>query len=560
MPWFLADGQQWTWRRAVDNNDAPPASRDEEGDRFMDLAGQPGQIESLRTCSFRHTRLTPPGAGALKFCMAILLALFPSCSSALAERRCQFNITVKLAPGLAKEGTSGRLLIFMSSKAESPLHPEWDSDPADLWIAAKEVAHLGDGESVALDADELAFPGPFSQAPAGDYRIRAVLDTNHTYAYTEEDDDGDLISEVSTQHLPVSNIALTLSKRMTEPPMKAPHAELLDFESKLLSDFWGRPIHVRGLVVLPPSYEKNRSRKYPALCWTSGFGGTLNKIAAYELQYYYPYMERHERPEMIYVLLDQSCAFGTHEFANSANNGPWGDALVKELIPALERKYRMDAKPSGRQLLGQSSGGWAAMWLQVAYPDVFGGAWATAPDPVDFRAFIPVDLSTAKNIYRTPDGKRTMVMRFNGKEISLEDDARREVVLGEYGGQLGSFEAVFSPRGADGRPMRLFDRVTGEIDPAVAKAWQRYDIARILRENWRTLGPKLNGKIHLYVGTADNFYLDEPARRLEQTIKELGGKAEFVFLPGRTHSQVYDNGVAEKMWQEMSDTARPRKP
>src|SRR5262249_2926390 len=158
---------------------------------------------------------------------------------------------------------------------------------------------------------------------------------------------------------------------------------------------------------------------------------------------------------------------------------------------------------------------------------------------------------TAKNIYRTPDGRRTMIMRFNGKEIATEDDARREMVLGEYGGQLSSFEAVFSPRGPDGRPMRLFDRVTGEIDPAVGKAWQRYDIARIVRENWRTLGPRLNGKIHLYVGTADNFYLDHPARLLEQTIKELGGTAEFVFLPGRTHSQVYDDGVAERMWQEM---------
>jgi len=261
---------------------------------------------------------------------------------------------------------------------------------------------------------------------------------------------------------------------------------------------------------------------------------------------------------MIYVLLDQSCPLGTHEFANSANNGPWGDALVKEVIPRLERKYRMDARPSGRLLQGHSSGGWAALWLQVAYPGFFGGAWATAPDPADFRAFVPVDLATATNIYRARDGKQTVIMRVDARQITMEDYARRESVLGEYGGQIGSFEAVFSPRGADGRPMRLFDRATGEIDRSVANAWRKYDISRILRENWRQLGPKLNGKIHVYVGTADTYFLEEPARLLQETINELGGAASFVFLPGRTHENIYENGIAERIWQEIWDTARPR--
>src|SRR4029077_6192410 len=149
--------------------------------------------------------------------------------------------------------------------------------------------------------------------------------------------------------------------------------------------------------------------------------------------------------------------------------------------------------------------------------------------------FIPVNLTTDTNIYRKPDGTKRTVMRAQGKEITMEDFAHREMVLGDYGGEGSSFEAVFSPRGADGRPMRLFNRATGEIDAEVARAWAKYDIARILRQNWRQLGPKLNGKIHLFVGTADNFYLDEPAHLLEQTIRELGGAATFVFLPGRTH-------------------------
>jgi hypothetical protein len=490
------------------------------------------------------------------YSLPLIMFLF-ACGAAATQTKPHPHIVVTLSRDVAAAGVSGRLLIFMSNKPDSPLRPTWGSAPRDLWIAAKEIPHLAPGDSVELDADDRAFPEPFSKAPNGEYRIRAVLDTNHTYAYVQDEDDGDLRSETSVQYLPAASITVTLTQRVSDPPLATPHAELLDFESRLLSDFWGRPTHIRGLIVLPPSYGKNKFQRYATAYWTHGFGATLRGIATYELQYYYPYMERGERPEMIYVLLDQSCPFGTHEFANSANNGPWGDALVKELSPALERKYRMDAKPGGRLLQGHSSGGWAALWLQVNYPSVFGGTWPTAPDPADFRAFIPVDLTTARNMYRTPDGKRTIVMRANGREIAMEDYARREFVLGEYGGQVSSFEAVFSPRGADRRPMRLFDRFTGEIDREVAKAWERYDISRILRQNWRELRSKLNGKIHLYVGMADNYYLDKPARLLRQTIKELGGTASFVFLPGRTHENVYENGVAEQIWREMWNTARP---
>ena len=495
----------------------------------------------------------------MKSFLSSVFALLFTCLAAPAQDKPHIRITVTLDREAAIAGASGRLLVFMSSKPDVPLRPAWDKDPRDLWVAAKEIPYLAAGQSVEMDADDLAFPAPFSKAPEGEYRIRAVLDTNHNFAYIQEDDDGDLRSETLAQRLPAATIALRLTQRVKESAVSTPHAEVLDFESHLLSEFWGRPIHIRGLIVFPPSYEKNRSQTYPTVYWTHGFGATLHGIAEYELQYYYPYMERHERPEMIYVLLDQSCPFGTHEFANSANNGPWGDALVKELIPALERKYRMDRKANGRLLQGHSSGGWAALWLQVAYPSIFGGTWPTAPDPSDFRAFIPVDLTKARNIYHTSDGKRTVLIHTNGIETATEDYAHREMVLGEYGGQLSSYEAVFSPRGTDGRPMQLFDRATGEIDPEVAKAWSKFDIARILRENWSELGPKLNGKIHLYVGTADNYYLDQPAHLLQQTIKELGGLATFVFLPGRTHENVYEEGIAERVWQEMWNTARPAK-
>ncbi len=152
-----------------------------------------------------------------------------------------------------------------------------------------------------------------------------------------------------------------------------------------------------------------------------------------------------------------------------------------------------------------------------------------------------------------------MFIRMGGKDTqSLEDLALQEHVLGEYGGQLASFEWVFSPRGKDGRPMPLFDRRTGTIDPEVAEYWEKhYDIANLLRTNWKKIGPLLNGKIHLTVGTADTFHLDAPARLLEQTIKDLGGKASFTYLEGRTHFDLYQGGLSERIAREMYAVARP---
>jgi hypothetical protein len=152
-----------------------------------------------------------------------------------------------------------------------------------------------------------------------------------------------------------------------------------------------------------------------------------------------------------------------------------------------------------------------------------------------------------------------MFIRMGGKDTqSLEDLALQERVLGDYGGQLASFEWVFSPRGKDGRPMPLFDRRTGTIDPEVAEYWEKhYDIANLLRTNWKKIGPLLNGKIHLTVGTADTFHLDAPARLLEQTINDLGGKASFTYLEGRTHFDLYQGGLSERIAREMYAVARP---
>ena len=221
---------------------------------------------------------------------------------------------------------------------------------------------------------------------------------------------------------------------------------------------------------------------------------------------------------MIWVTLDESSPTGTHEFADSVNNGPWGAALTTELIPWLEQHYRMDARPSGRFLTGHSSGGWATLWLQTRYPKIFGGTWSTSPDPSDFHDFTGADLYRANaNVYVDAAGKPVPLVRMNGKDVAnFEDFARLEAVLGPYGGQMASFDWVFSPKGADGRPMQMFDRRTGAVDPTVVAYWRdNYDIAYRLQRDWPAVRKDLDGKIHVIVGTADTFHLDGAAHKLQ---------------------------------------------
>jgi pimeloyl-ACP methyl ester carboxylesterase len=356
-------------------------------------------------------------------------------------------------------------------------------------------------------------------------------------------------------------VELTLTERLPNKPALADteSVKLVTFVSPSLSAFWGRPIEMRAGVVLPPSYARNTAARYPTAYLIHGFGGS-HAGAWRQAPQLLKQMADGSTPEMISVFLDGTCPMGHHEFADSANNGPWGHALTTEFIPYLESRFRMDAKPEGRLLSGHSSGGWSTLWLQISYPDVFGGTWSTSPDPVDFHNFTGPDLTRTppQNFYRRADGTPYNLIRFHGRELMvIEEFARLERAMGEYGGQMASFEAVFSPKGYDGRPMPLFDRETGRIDPQVQKAWERYDIARILRNNWKALGPKLRGKLHIIVGTADNFHLEEAVTLLRDVMKQLGSDATFEFIEGRDHMDLYHGGLDVRIAGEMYKTARP---
>jgi hypothetical protein len=278
--------------------------------------------------------------------------------------------------------------------------------------------------------------------------------------------------------------------------------------------------------------------------FTHGFGGNLVSLTRRAASVW-SNMAAGKTPPMIWVFLDESCPTGTHEFADSVNNGPWGTALTTELIPYLESHYRMDSRASGRFLTGHSSGGWATLWLQVRYPKIFGGTWSASPVPSDFRDFGGPDLyAPDANVYYKPDGTPWSLVRIGGKVVATRRQlAQLERVLGPYGDQMSSFEWVFSPRGADGRPQQMFDRGTGKVNPEVVRYWRdHYDIAYRIETQWPQLKPDLDGKIHVIVGTADTFYLDGPAHKLKAVLEDVGARAEVQFLPGKTHSNLYAKG------------------
>ena len=491
-------------------------------------------------------------------------------AAAPAPRPVAIPVTVAAALG---DHQSGRLIVFVE-RATPKAKP---SDPVDFnafaptgaTIAAREVTDLRPASAAVVDAQTDSFPAPLSTLPPGRYRIQAVLDHNHDYAYNGRGP-GDLVSSVVTVTLPgpIPTVTLNTVVPSVDQPPRAdlvkyfPLVRPIAFQSDAMTAFRGTPTFINGSVALPPGYDGKA--RFPTVYSDGGYGSSLastRRSAANMTKL----MAEGKAPPMIWVYLDHAIATGTHEFADSANNGPWGTALTSELIPALEREYRMDGKPSGRFLTGHSSGGWSTLWLQVRYPKMFGGSWPTSPDPSDFHDFTNVDLYAPNaNFYADASGKPYPLIRDKGKVIAnLADFARSEAVMGAYGGQMASFDWVFSPRGIDGRPVPMFDRATGRVDPVVVAYWRdNYDVANIIRRDWPALKEDLDGKIHLTVGTADTFYLDGPAHRLEAVMRSLGAKTDFRYLPGKTHGDLFARGddkealLKDIAW-EMYAVARP---
>lgn len=466
------------------------------------------------------------------FGFLLILALFQA-EIALPQR---IRFTLKYDTAVSATPVSGRVYVIMQTNIrEQPFEPDYaDDDP----FFAMDVHNWKPGEEIVFDKKADGYPLPLKKLKDGIYVMQAVLDLNPEGRSFAKSEGNGYSKTIAVDLEKDKKVSFYIDK--TIPKKKFAESEFVkevNLESKLVSAFYGRPTSVRAAVVLPASYHKNPSSYYPTVYIIPGFSGTHYDVVDHKDRYY---MTQSEGIEKVYVILNPACSLGHHEFADSENCGPRAQSLLTELIPHIEKTYRVIAKPDARFLWGHSSGGWSTAWLMVNYPDYFAAGWAMAPDPVDFRDFQQINLYDPNtNVFWVSPNKLRYVDRLGLLEpLSYKQLSDKERVIG-YGEQLNSYEGVFSPRGADGKPMKLWDRDTGKIDPKVAEAWKKYDIRLVMENNWATLYPKIKDKLHIIVGDKDHFYLEKSVEVLKKTLDERGSTIDIQILPNHDHISIY---------------------
>jgi len=347
-------------------------------------------------------------------------------------------------------------------------------------------------------------------------------------------------------------LALTDVVSAPEPLATNEWIRLVEVRSELLSTFHKRDIFLRAGVLLPKGYSES-AKRYPVVYEVPGFGGRHTDLPGFlEGKDGKAWQEGKFGYEALLVVLDPEVPLGHSVFANSDNNGPVGDALIRELIPAIESQFRVIPESRARVVTGHSSGGWSSLWLQVVNADFFGGCWSSAPDPVDFRYFQTMNIYEDRNGHWTREGQPRPLARDRHEARQCFTKFNHWEYVTGPGGQLESFNAVFSRRGADGRPEQIMDKLSGEINPAVAESWKRYDIRLILEQNWSTLGPKLHGKIHVLCGSWDTYYLENGVRGLSDFLRETDYSGYVEFVPGN-HGSMWTDALKERTRKEIAE-------
>jgi hypothetical protein len=474
----------------------------------------------------------------------------PSVQPALKPTRFEVVFDAKVLPA----PFTGRVYVTLHRRqvGKPPGSPSWfNPDP----FFARDVRDWKPGTPLVLDETCISFPAPLNKISPGNYFAQAVMDFQRGDRISYAAAEGNAYSrpeqvDFNPEQSGAIKLAITEIYH-SEAFRESEHVKLVEFDSPLLSKFHGQPIRHRAAVVLPNSYARDTDRRYPVIYSIPGFGGNIGGAGRMAVQ--------NETSvagiDMIYVVLDPSCYWGHHVFADSANNGPRGQALIEELIPHIEKNFRALAVPGARFVTGHSSGGWSSLWLQVRYPDFFGGVWSTAPDPVDFRDFQQINLY-AKGVNMFTDEKglpRPLARRRQQPTLFYKPFSDMELVMG-HGGQLQSFEAVFGAKGEDGAPAKLWDRQTGKVNPDVAKSWEPYDIRLRLERNWKELGPKLAGKLHVYMGSEDTFYLDGATILLKESLDRLGSDAVVEIFPGKDHGSLMTRELRQRIAKEMAES------
>lgn len=467
-----------------------------------------------------------------------------------------FEFELRYDPQLRKEPFSGRVYLFFNTRQDKEPRDGPDAfNPQP--IIAVDVRDWKGGELLRIGKSTgsrmLAFPRPYAELNLAGYRVQGVARFN-PWERKVGVGAGNVCSKTMVMPFAAGDKPIPVTLDLQIPEAKFPEnqwSKLLRFRSPLLSEFYRRDTYVQAGILLPASYYKQPQRRYPVIFKVPGFSSTHFDAARAT-----PIEE--DNPggvEFIRVTLDASCPLGHHVFADSANNGPVGESLIKEFLPEFDKRYRTIPEPTARFLTGHSSGGWSTLWLQITYPETFGGTWSTSPDPVDFHDFQRIDLyAPGVNMYRDEQGMRRPISRVhNGVQLWYDDFVTMETVVG-HGGQMHSFEAVFSPRGPKGHPRIAWDRATGAVRSDVIQAWKKYDLRLILESRWKELEPRLRGKLHIYVGDADTFLLESSVWRLQRVLTRLGSDAVVETYQGFGHFGFPTESMVLRFRQEMAES------
>jgi hypothetical protein len=420
-----------------------------------------------------------------------------------------------------------------------------------------------------IDGSCISFPvEKLSALPPGDYFAQALFDSNIDLKSVNAP--GNLYSNVLPVRIEASTglVRIQLTKRVPEEelPAENEYVKFVKIRSELLSRFHGRPIYLRAGIILPRDYTTEPSRTYPLRIQIGGYGQRYTAVQRKmrEGTQFRAAWLADDAPRMILLHLDGDGPFGDPYQVNSDNNGPYGDAITQELIPHVEKKFRAIGKPFARVLDGGSTGGWVSLALQIFYPDFFGGTWSYCPDSVDFRALQLINIYKDTNAYVNEHGfERPSARDLNGDvRFTIRHECQMENVIGSgdswtmSGEQWGAWNAVYGARGRDGRPVPLWDPKTGGIDRQQIAQWKKYDLKTILEENWTRLAPKLRGKINIWIGEADNYFLNNAVHLLDQFLSKASPSFEgrIVYGPGQGHCWL---GLTER--QLMDEMARQTK-
>lgn len=434
--------------------------------------------------------------------------------------------SVSYAASVLPEKFSGQVILYLSKDNPNPKDGMIGLQPAAYY--AMQVKDIAPGQPIVFDDNANAYPQTLSNIERGSYYVQAVWDRNLGGRSIAESE-GNLFSAPQKVQLSknfTEKFTINADKIIAAAGFtNTKYAQQLKAPSKLLSAFHKKDFTLDAAVILPKEYYEDETRLFPVLFVVFGFGGDHHRFSGSILP-----SDPIEDVPVIMVTLDGNCSLGHSAYANSANNGPMGDALIKEFIPLLEKKYRCNG---ARLLQGHSSGGWSVLWLQTQYPQMFAGCASSAPDPVDFRNFQQVNLYDDLNLFYRKDSSLAMVAtvagRFPWAYMKTIFQAEQVVYRGE---QMHSFDAVFSAKNKDGNPERICNAVTGEINKQTFEHWKQYDISRYVTTNWGTLKNNLDGKIRVSVGNQDNFLLNHSVKLFEAEMKKLNSLFQFAYYPG----------------------------